>query len=259
MQSNAVQKNDHRLASFSINSIETPTKIPKLKHQTKRLFIDLDKDNTLLCFQCPKTVIIITMGLCFILFILKYFIIDSPIFSLITSMSNFILAIMYFSKLNVYVVKQGLRSFQVWYKLIHAMIAIIVRQIYFDSWIYGHTSDKIIPSNVGNNNIFYHFTGSLSSFNFISVIFIVSLLDSLATRSNKIKRVGLIFCILIFISLWLTLYFNTNAQYLKNIDKSFNIYIFNRKHIYYLRSMVLSSLFKLNVFLCAQFYKNLRV
>lgn len=249
---------------------ENGNELPTLKQQTKTFRINVNANKTLFCFESPKRVINSLIILCTVLYVIAQTgILPFLIFEILVTSLFFSLAICFLSKCNLYITKQASKSFTFWYKTLHATIAMVSYQIYFNSFIPNPNIDNNsnslyvdIPPNIGYNNIIYHCVASFGVLNYILSIVIASLFDSILTKSNKIKRFGLIFAALIFAYRWFVIYLYTTFNYshfVSNVDKSFDIKIFNQTHIYYWRSMALSSIFKSIAFLLAQLYHNFKV
>ena len=124
--------------SSSVDSIHSSTPrnsaIPRLEEQADTLIIDIDKNNTIANCGVGKTVIIIMYCIAVVMHLIgltMHSLILRTVGSIISTIS-FILFIPYF---NIYIAKQGIKSFTFWYKVIHVIIAVIARQMYYNSYI----------------------------------------------------------------------------------------------------------------------------
>ena len=151
-------------------------KIPKIKQQTQALVIDVEKQNTLLCFEATPKVLIFMTIIGTIIFVTGSTILgESIIFNTIASIQILLTIILYLSKCNLYISKQAFKTFTVWYRMAHIVIAMMSRQIYYNSWIPVNTTNttnnttntddkdnvntafyyKDVKPNVEYNNILY--------------------------------------------------------------------------------------------------------
>lgn len=251
INSGSKRTEDAQLASV-VNKSKTITDETNLRNQISSFRIGLDKNDTIFYHaQCPKRLVMFMTMTTLLLFILDNSVnswyLQSIIFSMICLCFGFATLIILISKVNIYIIKECIKTFTMWYKCVHTFIALMARQIYYNFWIYdesinGADGDAIftdIPPNVGNNNLVYYFYGVLVCVSFTGIIFAVSCLDGLHSNSNKIKRIFNICVILMYTWFYIESYFNMYDEYITNPNKSFTINILGRKHEYYWRSIAL--------------------
>lgn len=236
---------------------------PKLKHQINKFCVDMNKNDTIIAkqYQCSKPLLVkfgitLFIGMTIdIVFGVEY--IKSFLLPTIITFLAIIGLCCYLVKFNKYIFKQALKSFSLWYKFIHAVIATTGQQIYFGFW----TSENIdfyhdVPPNVNNNNILYFIRGIMIITFFALLIITASATDGLATKSNFAKRFFLIISMLVCIIHWSVLYFNWFEDYV--VNPQLTIKMFGQIHTLSWRSITLSSFFKTFVFITAQLFLNLR-
>ena len=232
----------------------------KLKHQINEFSIDIEQDNSIIPkkYQCSKPWLIafaVTMGILLILEnTINVWYLKSVIFTLLPGLLGFACLISYLVKFNVFVMKQGLQSFAVWYTVIHAIIATFSRQIYYGFWTSIDDIYTDYPPNVNNNNVLYILSGTVAAINVSILVFSVSFIDAIVTKSNVIKRVSLILTILLCLWYWIETYFNIYGDYI--VNEQLSIKIFNQRHQVSWRAITLSSFFKTIAFVSAQLFLN---
>lgn len=173
-----------------------------IHNQVKRFSISLDANNTLSNRSCgnriSNTYVIAMTIFSLILFFSDKVIGRLTIVSILGQVSIFITLSLAVLRLNEYIIKQALRSFMLYYKCFHILIASIARMIYFNFWI---TIDDANDSNnsSSNSNGFYitsdtghYIHGIIFVIDAVFLIFVVSCFDGYYTKSNTVKRVALI-------------------------------------------------------------------
>ena len=214
---------------------------PKLKHQNNKFRIDIPLDYNIVPkkYQCSK----LWLSWCnvgsFVHFGIHYkpVVFEINSFYFLSSLVAFADLISYLVKFNVFAMKQGLQSFDVWYKVIHVIIATFSRQIYTD-----------YPSNINNNNVFYIMSGTVAAINLSILVFTVSVIDSIATKSNVIKHVALFVTVLMCLWYCIETYFNIYGDYV--VNEQLPITIFGQTHQLSWRAITLSVFLKhLNLYL----------
>lgn len=232
----------------------------RIKYQIHHFTVDLRANDTVLfcIFKCdfiPKRVVLFVCWFGIFLFFV-YNLLSAFYKSLIFEMSCMCLAfvgvITYISKSNRFIIYRALRSFLVWYKCIHAFIAVLSRLILANFWLnYEFQDIKKIP-------LMYHINGVVFCTNVALLIFGFSVSDGFKSKGNKIKRIGMISGILYMCWLWVSLYFDFFDDSINGGNEYFTIKLFGEKRYYFWRSISLTSLFKVIVFGSAQLYKNFK-
>ena len=273
---------DMRNLAASITTLETvitSSSGPTFKHKIKGFTIDLRKNNTILdqldchcaCltqFEAKfpylkhfnsKGALLSTTAISCVTTIISIWNpfhnhLTNVCVDLISTLLVLIAIILCIMKTNVYVIKQGLQSFIVYYKCFHVLIGLIAREKYYNFWTKSNNYTNV--DGVGIMEITHGVLICLTAF---LGIFAISIFDGFATRSNKIKRIVLLVAISFLIYFWIELYFNLYPSYILNTKQSFTINMFNTKHEYYLRSLALSSLFKTLVFTISQLSRNITI
>ena len=175
----------------------------------------------------------------------------SPIVSIILHLLIFILFMSLIMNCNHSIFTNGLKSFVVWYKIIHTLIGSVAE--FF-----------IHPFSFPNEHNYKEY-GMLGSYlcvtyilNALLFVIIVSLLDGYPKPTVKgLKYVTIISGILYFCWKWCYIYFNF-SQSIKYIDKLLIIHVFGHKETFSYKSIALSSISKVIFFLCVQLYRHIK-
>ena len=160
------------------------------------------------------------------------------------------LVLMFLSKLNCYIFKQGLQSFLVWYKSLHVLIAMI-SLIIGSNWYQSDYHDIKMRDRIIRE--------SLNAFNYSASVFCVAIADGLPTKStsktgNKIKQIGTAAVCLLCLRLWMSLYFEHETL----IVKSLKIELINKPHYLTWSSIAMSGIYKTMVFCAVQLWINFK-
>ena len=146
-----------------------------------------------------------------------------------------IVLIYYILNCNFVIMKEGLTSLIVWYKIVHTIIATIARFVLRDFLI---ANEKYRDINGDKYPFAFYLFCLINTAATVEFVMILSLIDAFAIENTKYKRILLFVGIIYFGYLWASLYFNTY-----DIDdpwkKQVTIELAGTSHSFYWRSICL--------------------
>ena len=220
----------------------------KIKHQIHNFTIDLDLNNTIFykwlnIEHFPKRILVCLTLVAFVIIIACY-LFPSLMLEFLGGLLVFIICLLFICRTNIFIIKEALKSFIVWYKCVHTFIAILSRSIYFNFWLDYDYSDISTKDGIGNA-ISYFQHAFLFVVNVTLFVFCISIADGIKSKGNRFKRLSMIIILLYLAVLWMSIYFNLYGEYVPDKDAAFSLVLFGDKRIYYWRSIALTSHLKL--------------
>ena len=254
-------------------------KMDNLRKQLRYFKRKLNADNTILsklpcCLSKPVSsfptsilsLLLLLSSLLYLLGDIKGISSLGFIYTLIATIVFFITIIVFILHCNCEIALEALKSFLVWYKVVHACIGITSRMVFEGFYITPEQEEK----NQGWSNEWLYFRAILVIINITLGVFGISALDGFHSsfgdkcmkkfgindKRNYFKIIVSIVGILILANQWLSLYTNRNNR---NIYNSIHVTLFdNKEYDFYWRNIALSSYSKVLAFLVAQLYHNIR-
>ena len=252
-----------------VKMAESPANALPLKRQLKRIQIELDPDNTMCRIQ-PKVVLVMSVAsvcLAILSATVNAMYTKWIVFDLITGTCLLMTVMTYFCKCNLFIIKKACWSFVIWYKLVYTLIGMIARELYINFWIVNNEDAGFVYSdfptvslgddekNSQNKTLvygLYYFAGTLRILCAFMSVLTLSCFDGIKSETYILKKLATIVVLGTFLTLWISLFFG--LHYTDDPFVSFQI----DGRLYYWRNVALSSIGTVIIFVCSQFYQQIK-